>query len=262
VRRFYRISILRLLESTAKVGRFTVQSFKMKTVEFCVDNNVSKQYIPSWQTLGQILLGLAMLLFVGMNFADKPKRIQPPVEQSLVKVLEKTFPKAQNLSALGPFGGEMGIENLVEFDLENGTHVVGRDFLQTGIEQSRFLEFLYRQSDYVPFLSAFVFPHRNIGIDPVQLEVVQSVCLSQIPVLQLHVMQESKWQNAWMILVPYFIEDPKYSYRLISLMVTGDKLVAQNTFSQFLKSPVLTARRIPFQVAKAQQMLMGRPCEP
>lgn len=223
---------------------------------------VSKQLIPCWQKCGQIVLGLAVLLFVGFNFADKPKRIQPPVQESLVKTLEKAFPQAKNMSTLGPFGGEMGVENLVEFDLEDGTHVVGRDFLQTSVEQNRLFEFLAQQPDRLPFLAALIFPHRNIGIDPVQVEVVQSVCLNQIPVIQLHLMEESKWQNAWMVMLPYSLENPKYHYRLITLLVISDQPIAQNTFSQFLNSPALASKRIPFQMDRANQVLLGSPCKP
>jgi hypothetical protein len=234
----------------------------MRTVGLCVDDNVSKQYIPSWRKSGQILLGLAVLLFVGMNFANKPARIQPAVQESLVKTLDKSFPKAGNMMALGPFGGEMGAENLVEFDLDDGTHVVARDFLQTRVEHGRLLEFLSQKADRLSLLSALVFPHRNIGIDPVKIEVVQSVCLNQIPALQLHLMQESKWQNAWMMFVPYYLQHPKYTYRLMTVLVTGDKSVAQNTFSQFLKPPALTTNRISFRMDKVNQAFVENPCRP
>lgn len=218
-----------------------------------------------------IIGALVTSLLLGMIFGGctKPKHVEPVVQQSLAKTLEQAYPNAQHIFGLGPFGGEMGIENLIEFDLSVGKntnekiHLIGRDFLQTEAEHTRLLEFLSQKANHQQFLSSIAFPHHNPWIDPVQAEAVHITCLNQkIPAIQLQFMQASKWQSGWLLMLPYVLKHPWLQYRLIWLLVIGNEEPANRVLLNITNLPALTQNLLPPDHDSVNHVFFGNPCHP
>lgn len=218
-----------------------------------------------WPLSGVVIFSLIFL--GGVSGCARPQRVEPVVQESLADILERAYPNAQNRFALGPFGGEMGIENLVEFDLKGNTnrkiHVIGRDFLQMEDEHTRLLTFLSNKANHRQFMSRIAFPHHNPWIDPVQAEAVYFECLNgKIPAIRLQLKQEERWKSGYLILLPYVLRHPWLQYRMIWLLATGDEKNTQEILQAIAKRPELTKNLLIPSHDSVNQALFGNPCRP
>jgi hypothetical protein len=209
---------------------------------------------------------LILIVFLVVHFVVKPERVQPVISQSLTSVLEAAYPSATNLFAMGPWGGEMGVENLVEFDLgsgKNSVHVIGRDFLQTETEHTRLLTFLKSRGNQASFLSNMAFPHHNVWIDPVQAMKVHTTCLHQdIPAMQMTLTGDSHYRIAWLALLPYRLEHPRWQHRLVWLLALGNGPTSAMVVSSLSQLPALNKNPEPFAKEPVIYQLFGRTCQP
>jgi hypothetical protein len=223
---------------------------------------------PFWRKMGPLSGVIIFALFFGGCFAgcEKPQRVDPLVRESLAHTLEQAYPNAQGKFVLGPFGGEIGIDNLVEFDLPAGNanrkiHLIGRDFLQTEDEHTRLLTFLTEKINKPSFLATLAFPHHNPRIDSVQAETIDIVCLNgRIPAMRLHLRQGEEWRSGWLTMLPYVLHHPWLQYRMIWLLAVGDEEPAQDLLQAIANLPALQKHALIPSHDSVNFVLFGNPC--
>jgi hypothetical protein len=221
-----------------------------------------------WQKTWPLSGIIIFALFLGTFLAGcaRPQRVDPVVKESLAHTLEQAYPDAQNKFALGPFGGEMGIENLVEFDLPEGStnrkiHLIGRDFLQTEDEHTRLLTFLNQKGNHPQFLAKLAFPHHTPWIDSIQAEAVHIACLNgKIPTIRLQLRQGEQWQSGWLVMLPYVLQHPWLQYRMVWLLAIGDERTAQDILQDIANLPAITQNLLIPNHDSVNQTFFGNPC--